>query len=91
LRRATKSEYVGRGEALEELAALLGLRLVENHGGDLADVGVYCESEEKKLQHGNEQSEKESSRIAQNVQRLFAADRGEAVKEVFHWPLSMMR
>ena len=42
-----EAEGVGCGEAFEELAALLGVGFVENDGGDLADVGVDCEAEEK--------------------------------------------
>ena len=42
-----EAEDVGCGEAFEELAALLGVGLVEDDGGDLADVGVDCEAEEE--------------------------------------------
>ena len=68
-------------KALEQAAAVLRMRFVEHDGGDLADVGVDRESEEKQLQHGDEQREEERAGVADDVQELFPANRNETAKE----------
>ena len=60
------------------------MRLVEHNGRDLADVGVDRESEEKQLQHGDEQREEERAGIADDVQEFFPANRNETAKEGAH-------
>ena len=59
-------------KALDEAAALLGVGLVEDYGGDLADVGVDCEAEEEELEDGDEEREEERGGVAEDVGELFA-------------------
>ena len=91
LDRAGEGEDIGGGEALQQIAALLGLRLIEDNGGDLADVGVDGEAEEEELQHGDEQREEERAAVAGNVNGFFAANGNQAVEEMLHGCFSMMR
>ena len=66
------------------------LRLVEDDGGDLADVGVDGEAEQEQLQHGNDQRKEERAGVAHDVQNFFAADGNETAEEVLHFESSMM-
>ncbi len=85
-----EAEGVGGGEAFEELAALLGVRLVEDYGGNLTDVGVDCEAEEEELDEWDEESEEECAGVADDVRELFAADGPETVEEGVHFAASMI-
>jgi hypothetical protein len=46
---------------------LLGVGLVEDYGGDLADVGVDGEAEEEELDERNEESEEEGAGVTGDV------------------------
>ena len=71
-------EDVGGGEGLDEAAALLGVGFVEDDGGDLADVGVDCVTEEEELEDGDEEREEEGGGVAEDVGEFFAGDGAEA-------------
>jgi hypothetical protein len=60
-------EDVRGGEGLDEAAGLLGVRLVEEDGGDLADVGVDCVAEEEELEDRDEEGEEEGGGVAEDV------------------------
>jgi hypothetical protein len=66
------------------------LRLVEHHGGNLADVGVNGETEQEQLQHGNDEREEERAGIAHDVEKLLAANRDESAEEALHLESSMI-
>jgi hypothetical protein len=83
-RVAVDGEDVGGGEALDQGAALLGVRFVEHDGGNLAHVGVDGEAEEEQLNHGEQQGEGKRAAVADDVQELLAADGDEATEEVVH-------
>jgi hypothetical protein len=78
------------GEGLDEAAAVLGVGLVEDDGGDLADVGVYRIAEEEELEHGDEQGEEERAGVTQDVRELLAADGAETEEDAVHWGTPMM-
>ncbi len=69
---------------------MLGVRLVEDDGGNLADVGVDCEAEEEELDERDEESEEECAGIADDVGELLAADGPETVEERVHFAASMI-
>ena len=78
------AEDVRGGEGLDEAAALLGVGLVEDDGGDLANVGVNRVAEEEELDERDEQSEEEGGGVAQDVGELLAGDRAEAEDGAAH-------
>jgi hypothetical protein len=84
-------EDVGAGKGLKQAATVLRVRFVQDYRGDLSDVCIDGESEEKQLQHGDEQREKERAGVADDVQKLLAAYGDEAAKRGLHRCASMMR
>ena len=60
-------EDVRGGEGLDEAAGLLGVGLVEEYGGDLADVGVDCVAEEEELEDRDEEGEEERAGVSEDV------------------------
>ena len=56
-------------------AALSGAVQIDDDGGDVADVEVDGEAEERELDHRDQQREHERGGIAPQVQQLFGATR----------------
>ena len=84
---AHHAKGVGIFQAVEQFAAFAAAVGVENHGVDLADVGVDAVAEQQHLQQRNNQGEKQRAEIATHVQRLFVKDRAESAENVTHgWP-----
>ena len=65
-------EVLGVHEAPEQGAALLRLRLVEDHGVDVADVRINRVAEHEQLDDRDEEREEQRHRIAENVQEFLA-------------------
>src|SRR5207253_2444926 len=68
-------ERRGAVEALPQRPAFLRVGVVEDHGADVADVGVDGVAEHEQLEHGDEQGEEQRRRVTQDVQHLLAGDR----------------